>query len=212
MSGVWLHTYVLLWALVGMLLLLVVGMLRQIGELQLKANPTASVLVTDDGLPLAEAAPPFAAKEASGDSTVSFPPQQRKAVVLFISPTCLPCQELVPALNVFWAKERAALAFYIVCSGDRGQVQEFMRLYEVQFPLIYDPTSAITELFQHHRTPYAYLVDEHGIVRIKGIVNDGSMLESLIQLRGTRRDEHAWQLAERSNGSPAGVHVGESSE
>lgn len=194
MSGIWLLSYLLLWALVAVLILLVVGMLRQIGQLQMKTDPEQGVLVTDDGLPLAEPAPAFEAREAFEDRVVSFPPGRRKAVVIFLSTTCQPCYELVPHLNGFWEKERSSYEFYIICSGSREQVREFARLYNAVFPMVYDADGEIVQRFQHRRTPYAYLVDEHGIVRMKGVVNEEKTLRALIQLRGTRRDEEAWQL------------------
>lgn len=211
MTGGLLLSYILLWIVIVVLVLIVVGMLRQIGQLQLQLKPQARVLLTDDGLPLAESAPSFQAREVQSGALVHFPStDERGSVVIFVSPTCQPCQELVPDLGTFWSQQRTAYNFFVVCTGSLAQVREFVRLYGVAFPLLHDAESAISEAFQHRRTPYGYLIDEHGFVRMKGVINDAGMLQALVQMRGTRRDERAWQpasaIAEATDGAVRQKH------
>lgn len=193
MSGIWVVSYVLLWGLVAVLIVLAIGLLKQLGEVQLTLGGRPSVLMTEDGVPLGEGAP----RLATGPRELgpNFPPEGQKAVVLFLATTCSPCQKLVPALNDFWITEKRSLAIYTFCVGSREEVDEFGKQFSVRFPLIPDPDGVVAARFQHQRTPFGYLVDEGGIVRMKGVVNDRSMLAALAEGRGTARAEAAWKPA-----------------
>lgn len=198
MTPLFLASYVLLWLLVVALLVLSVGILRLLGERLQDGAHRPGVLVTDEGAALAAPAPSFGAR-TTADEAVNFPSFGRKSICLFLTPSCRPCQDLVAHLNRFWETERQRHEFFIVVAGRNEEVDAFRRLFRPAMPLIIDADGQISSAFGHERTPYAYLVDEAGITRIKGVVNDERTLQALLELRGQPADIAAWRIAPRQD-------------
>jgi hypothetical protein len=100
MSGVWLASYIVLWLVVLLLAFLLAGALRQLGLLQLRLGDDPGALITDTGLERGTEAPDFAALDAASGEPVSLsdlPAVPR--MLVFASPGCLSCRELIPGLN-----------------------------------------------------------------------------------------------------------------
>ncbi len=190
-------SYMLLWILVAALIVLNIGLLRQLGQMQQRLGPAPGVLVTDDGLPIGQAVPEFVADVVGGHTQrESFPPPKGEAIVIFLTPTCGPCQQLVPALNRFWRAEKGGYRFYVLCKGDLDETTEFAQQFGVEFPIILDPDGKVSDQFRHQRAPFAFLVSENHTVVIKGVVNDELTLDALIQGHGSHRGEEAWRAIE----------------
>ncbi len=194
MSGLLLLSYLMLWVLVVVLAIMMVGVLRLLGEYGDRGTRRASVLVTDEGVALATPAPAFVARNTR-DEAVEFPPRGHSAICLFLTPTCKPCQDLIGPLNRFWDQERERYDFFVVLAGADDEVRAFGRLFQPAMPLILDATEEISSTFGHARTPYAYLVDDRGITRIKGVVNDEETLRALVEMRGQHAQDASWRRA-----------------
>ena len=97
MSGVWLASYVVLWLVVLALAFLLAGALRQLGLLQLRLGDDPGALITDTGLERGTLAPDFTAVDAESEELVTLSelsPVPR--MIVFASPGCLSCRELIP--------------------------------------------------------------------------------------------------------------------
>jgi methylamine dehydrogenase accessory protein MauD len=185
MSGVWLASYIVLWLVVLMLAFLLAGALRQLGLLQLRLGDDPGALITDTGLERGTDAPDFTALSADSGELVSLsdlPAVPR--MIVFASPGCLSCRELIPGLNEV-RKTRKDFDFLVVCRGDLESCRSFGRMNRLEAPLVVDTNGQIEKDYAVTLTPFAYLIDHEGKVVIRGLANDWRQLESLLEQEGT---------------------------
>ena len=167
MTTWWIVAFVVQWILLIVLAVIVVALARQVGTLHLRLGPRGAIEVDDEGPALGEAALPTSARAADGTIlTIGGPGPMR--VVAFSSPTCSVCREVVPALPA------AASAAHAV-----PQV-----LHDPQAERDWDVPG----------TPFLVVLDEMGVVRAKGTVNNLEQVEGLLDTAVRRIDEedHAW--------------------
>jgi methylamine dehydrogenase accessory protein MauD len=185
MSGVWLASYVVLWLLVLALAFLLAGALRQLGLLQLRLGDDPGALITDTGLERGTLAPDFTAVQSeSGELVTLSELSPRARMIVFASPGCLSCRELIPGLNEV-RKTRRDIDFLVVCRGDTESCQAFGRMNRLEAPMVVDTNGQIEKDYVVTLTPFAYLLDHERNVVIRGIANDWRQLESLLEQEGT---------------------------
>jgi methylamine dehydrogenase accessory protein MauD len=194
-SGLWAASYAALWLLVVVLTLCIGGLMRQIGLLQLRLGPEPGVLVTRGGLDRGTKAPDFSAADAETRQIVenrTF--LGRRAIVVFLSVTCSACIDLIPGLNEVARDYAGEINFLTLCEGTEAGCAQFRREYGLDVQTLADKDGHIAESFEVPVEPFAYLVDEQGVVLLRGIVNTRQHIESLIREEGT---------LQRSQGRPA---------
>jgi len=208
-SGVWLASYIVLWVVVLLLAFLLAGALRQLGLLQLRLGDDPGALITDTGLERGAQVPDFTGLDAESGQLVSLsdlPAVPR--MVVFASPGCLSCRELIPGLNEVRKTRGGEFDFLVVCRGDLESCQAFGRMNRLEAPMVVDTTGQIEKDYLVTLTPFAYLIDHEGRVVIRGVANDWRQLESLLEQEGTLQlgkrfaavDGDAAALAEQREG------------
>ena len=167
MSGWWIAAFVVQWILLVVLAVVVVALARQVGTLHLRLGPRGALEVDDEGPALGEAVMPTTARAADG-TTITLGGPGPVRLIAFSSPTCSVCRELVPAIPAAAAAGRAV-----------PQV-------------IHDP--AAERDWDVPGTPFLVVLDETGVVRAKGTVNNLEQVEGLLDTAARRIDEreHAW--------------------
>jgi methylamine dehydrogenase accessory protein MauD len=202
-SGAWLASYVVLWLVVLALGFLLAGALRQLGLLQLRLGDDPGALITDTGLERGTKAPDFTAVDAeSGDLVTLSELAGVPRMIVFASPGCLSCRELIPGLNEV-RKTRRDFDFLVVCRGDVESCQSFGRMNRLEAPMVVDTNGQIEKDYLVTLTPFAYLLDHEQNVVIRGIANDWRQLESLLEQEGTLQVA-PWVEAD-GDGAAAGV-------
>jgi methylamine dehydrogenase accessory protein MauD len=185
MSGVWLASYIVLWLVVFALAFLLAGALRQLGLIQLRLGDDPGALITDTGLERGTKAPDFTALDSESSELVTLSELDPVArMIVFASPGCLSCRELIPGLNEV-RKTRRDHDFLVVCRGDVESCQAFGRMNRLEAPMVVDTTGQIEKDYLVTLTPFAYLLDHEGSVVIRGVANDWRQLESLLDQEGT---------------------------
>jgi methylamine dehydrogenase accessory protein MauD len=186
MSDLWLASYVLLWLIVGALCFIVVGLLRQLGIIQLRLGPEPGVLVTKEGLDRGSLAPDFAATDVKSGREVSLASLRgRRVLLLFFTPTCIACRQLVPAVNDAAREHRGDTDVVTVCHGSATTCQEFAAAFRLDPPLLLDSTNAIAEDYDVRMTPFGFLIDHEGVVRLRGVASTWPQLQALLDETGT---------------------------
>src|SRR5918999_4053412 len=99
MDGWWAASYAVLWILVVVLCVVVVALARQIGTLHMRLGPRGALEMDDEGPPLGEAPEPIDTVAADG-ATVTIGGPGEGQLVMFVSPSCNMCREVLPALSV----------------------------------------------------------------------------------------------------------------
>jgi methylamine dehydrogenase accessory protein MauD len=171
--------------LVLLLAFLLAGALRQLGLFQLRLGDDPGALITDSGLDRGATAPDFTALDSETEELVSLSDLAAvPRMLVFASPGCLSCRELIPGLNEV-RKTRGDFDFLVVCRGDLESCQAFRRMNRLEAPMVVDTTGQIEKDYLVTLTPFAYLIDHEGRVVIRGIANDWRQLESLLEQEGT---------------------------
>lgn len=186
MSGVWLASYLVLWLVVLVLAFLLAGSLRQLGLLQLRLGDDPGALITDVGLERGVQAPDFVAADSETGEPVALselPAAPR--LLVFASPGCLSCRELIPGLNEVRKTRHGEFDFLVICRGDIESCRSFGRMNRLEAPMVIDTNGQIEKDYMVTLTPFAYLLDYEGRVVIRGVANDWRQLESLLDQEGT---------------------------
>jgi methylamine dehydrogenase accessory protein MauD len=183
MDGWWLASYLALWVVVVVLAVLVVALARQVGTLHLRLGPRGALELDDEGPPLGEAPQPEEVRDLRGRwVTVGGPGSAQ--FLLFVSPGCPVCREVLPGVGA--AAGAAGMTPVVVADSDGPEVRA---AYGDGTPA---PVVAAPELAGRYEipgTPYAVALDELGVVRAKGTVNNLEQMEGLVDTARRRADE-----------------------
>ncbi len=155
MTGWWAAAFVAQWLLLVALSLVVVALARQVGTLHLRLGPRGALEIETEGPALGEAPPAMPGRNAAGSRVLVGGPGPSR-LVLFSSPTCPICEEVAPGIGV-------AASF----AGMTPMV-----LHDPELERAYDVPG----------TPFLLVMDELGIVRAKGTVNNLEQVEGLVDL------------------------------
>ena len=175
MSGWWTVSYLVLWGVVFVLCVMVIALARQIGTLHLRLGPRGALELDDEGPPLGEAPPIVTATDREGGH-IDIGGSGRDRLLLFASPGCLVCDRVLPSLHVVAAA--AGMEALVITDVDPTETK-----------LAYPPSRTSVEVvsgvdavqkYEVPGTPYVVVLDENGVVRAKGTVNNLEQMEGLV--------------------------------
>jgi methylamine dehydrogenase accessory protein MauD len=152
---------------------------RQIGILHARIGPMGARM-TNAGPEIGDAAPPLDVVDIAGRAVTLAAERGKRTLLLFVSPGCPQCAELLPAVRTWHRTERDRVEIVLVSQDPEHESNE---TFVAQHHLTAIPVIISHELAMQYRIgvlPYAVLVDQHGRVRSKGLVNNPAHLESLL--------------------------------
>jgi hypothetical protein len=159
MSGWWTAAFVGQWVLLVVLGLVVVALARQVGTLHLRLGPRGALEIDSEGPAIGDALPAVSARAADGRLVALGGPGSGR-LILFSSPTCIVCREVAPGMPA--AARAGGLEPHVIHDPDAER--------DLDVP----------------GTPFLLVLDELGIVRAKGTVNNLEQMEGLVDT-GVRR-------------------------
>ena len=166
------------WAVILGLGIALLALARQVGVLHVRVAP-AGALLTGKGPVVGEAAPVLDALTMEGAPVAIGKALARGSMqlLLFVSPHCPLCKDLIPIARNFAKREKLDIVFV---GDDTVEEQRAMiaRLEMQGLPFINGPTLGRT--FHVDRLPHAVLIGDDGTVLSKGLVNSREHLESLV--------------------------------
>ena len=177
MDGWWAASYAVLWLLVIVLCVVVVALARQIGTLHLRLGPRGALEMDDEGPALGEAPQPHDTQDLSGRA-VSIGGPGESQLLLFVSPGCHICEQVLPSLPAVRSKD---LAPYVVTDLDPAETASQFGGRRLEAPIV-------------PGTPYVVVLDDLGMVRAKGTVNNLEQMEGLIDTARRRTEQRDREL------------------
>jgi methylamine dehydrogenase accessory protein MauD len=169
---------ILSWIVILGLGIALLALARQVGVLHVRVAP-AGALLTGKGPVVGEAAPVLDVTTIDGaplaiGKTLA---KGRMQLLLFVSPHCPLCKELIPIAKNFVRREKLDIVFV---GDDALEEQRAMiaRLDMTGLPFVNGPIVGRT--FHVDRLPHAVLIGSTGTVLSKGLVNSREHLESLV--------------------------------
>jgi len=175
---------IVLW--IGLLTLGVVCMAlaRQIGVLHQRIAP-AGALSLRQPLKLGDPTPEMVLPSLDGSPVaIGGVRGGRSQLLLFLSPGCAICENLLPALRSAQGAERRWLDIILASDGELDPHQAFVRDKGLtKFP--YVVSEQLGRSYGVAKLPYAVLIDEAGRLASSGLVNTREHLESLFVAKET---------------------------
>jgi methylamine dehydrogenase accessory protein MauD len=181
MQGWWAASYVMLWFLVIALCVIVVALARQVGTLHLRLGPRGALEMDDEGPPLGEAPMPLEARDETGRIVRIGGPGPGQ-LLLFVSPNCMVCDQVLPAVRAVAAA--TDLSPYVLSDAAADDVRTLVDK-KPGAPIVASREAA--RAYEVPGTPYAVVLDELGVVRAKGTVNNLEQVEGLVDTAQRRR-------------------------
>jgi methylamine dehydrogenase accessory protein MauD len=172
---------IVLWLVVVGLAMLVAMLTRQIGILYERVAPAGALSLARGPEP-GEAVPIVPAKTLDGATLEvgSGREDGRSTLVVFVSPTCPVCKELLPVLRSMAEGERSRLEVMLASDGVEAEHRAYVRAHHLEsLPYVVSPSLGIT--WKVPRLPWAVLVGADGVLRARGLVNSREHLESLLE-------------------------------
>ncbi len=169
---------ILSWIVILGLGLALLALARQVGVLHVRLAP-AGALLNSKGPTVSEPAPVLDTVTLDGAPLAIGKPMSngRTQLLLFVSPHCPLCKDLVPIAKNFARTERLDIVFV---GDDEASEQRAMiaRLEMGGLPFV--NSSIVGRTFHVDRLPHAVLIGKDGTLLSKGLVNSREHLESLV--------------------------------
>jgi methylamine dehydrogenase accessory protein MauD len=174
-------------AVVMFLGFLLLGTLRAVNLLswrleQLEA--TTPKRLGRDGLRPGKKAPDFSLPAADGKQVALRDLDGRKTLLVFTQSGCSPCAQIVPELNRL---DGNAVQVVVINNGDAEATKKWSAEVGARFPVLAQDHFSVARRYEVFATPFAFLIDEKGIIASKGIINNRQHIRYV--LSGTRVGE-----------------------
>jgi methylamine dehydrogenase accessory protein MauD len=171
---------IILWVLVLILAAIVAALVRQIGVLHERVAP-AGALVGREGPRVGDPSPVLSVADWSGRFLTigGIDGEQRNTLLLFVSPTCSVCKTMLGIVDAVMRTEPDT-RLILASDGPREEHEAFARANDLgERPYVLSRELGLA--FQVGKLPYAVLIDAHGVVRARGLVNTREHVESLFE-------------------------------
>lgn len=173
MSAVFIASYIVLWGVVVVLVLLVLDLSRRFRPVEETLN------MQHRGLPRGNVFPRLRLPTITGREVQLPNAQRRNTVVVFTSPGCSACRTLYPALQPFLQKNQQKLQVVMVSIGEEQEVRNLVQEQGFSVPVCRVAHDELPE-FGVDIYPFAYLLSPDGHVLAKGVTSSERHLNLLL--------------------------------
>ncbi|HZU36455.1 MAG TPA: redoxin domain-containing protein [Gemmataceae bacterium] len=193
MNTWWLVSYVSLWLVVVLLGFLLLGALRALGLLRWRLEQmeaTTPSKVGRAGLKRGKKAPDFCLPCTAGGEVSLHDFAGRRVFLVFTQSGCKPCHRIVPELNKL--QRGGTVGVLVVNNGTMEATRQWAEEVPAGFPVLVQQQFAISKRYETYATPFAFLINEHGVIASKGIVNNGQHIDFVLSGAGeaARNGQH----------------------
>ena len=177
MSDPWIIAVMVLWVVVIIQGIVIFALARQVGVLFERVAPMGA-LITDGGPKIGDASPLFDLVTLAGETLRVGGAAKRSTLLFFLSPTCPVCKKLLPVLKSTAQAEKAWVDVVLASDGERVKHLAFVKQHSLgSFPYVLSTDLGMG--YRVNRLPFGVLIDQEGLVRAKGLINNREQLESL---------------------------------
>jgi methylamine dehydrogenase accessory protein MauD len=172
METVWLISSVALWGIVLLLGLLLLGALRAVGLLSWRLQQLEATTPSHrgrSGLKPGQQAPDFTLPGIAGAEVALHDFAGRPVLLVFTQTGCAPCHQIVPELNRLDDRDLQVL---VVNNGEVEATRQWAAALRVRFPVLVQEHFHLSRRYEVFATPFAFLIDERGVIRSTGIITE----------------------------------------
>ncbi len=170
-----------MWLLVLFETALLLLLLRGLGELRERiiASNTRVQPFTDRGLALGIQAPAFVALDHEGHPIRLEDSQGQWRILAFVSLGCPACAGAIQALNVLH-QSKQGVVILVVGGPDSKLNHAYAVEHEALMPILTPTADFDRSLYLVQGLPFIFVLDEGGVIRAKGVVNQLEDLQALL--------------------------------
>jgi methylamine dehydrogenase accessory protein MauD len=223
MNNLLLVSSILLWLLVFFLGFLLLGTLRVLGLLKWRMEQleaTTPSRLGRSGLKPGTKAPDFTLPSVAGGEVALHDFAGSKVLLVFTQSGCGACQTIVPELNKLVGRISNPSSggrgpqVVVVNNGDLETTRKWSVETAARFPVLVQDKYSMSKKYQVFATPFAFLIDEKGVIGSKGIISTRQHIRYV--LSGVSRSEPGAlatgdPVAAEPDGSAEGESAGSSS-
>lgn len=182
MEAFWTASVVVLLVANAAFLVIMLSFARELGMILVRLGPSQARILPS-GPSVGSTVADFAVTDLAGKQHHVAPSKYKSYVMIFTSPSCPACSDLLPALGTF-SRDYSDRVSTIVISSSELSPQDLDHQRRIGKSAIYSCAPHLHEEFTVDATPYGLLLDSGLQVKAKGVVNSLDQLEGLFQLEG----------------------------
>jgi methylamine dehydrogenase accessory protein MauD len=176
MMGLWGSvSHVFLWLGFLALAFLILGALRSLALLRWRLEQLEAVTPTRigrGGLNPGKPAPDFTLPAVAGGEVSLRDFAGRRVFLVFTQSGCKPCHRIVSDLNRL--QRNRALQVLVVNNGEPAKMR-------ATFPVLLQQQFVVSKRYEMYATPFAFLIDERGIILSKGVINNSEHIAFVLR-------------------------------
>ncbi|GGB44683.1 hypothetical protein GCM10011409_22840 [Lentibacillus populi] len=173
------YSNIALWILLILVIISLIMVFRQFGEVYLKSSDS----ISRDGLAIGEKTPELNIPLVNGNGKFNNAMFQYNPTLLtFVSPNCGACKNMVPELKdaIYQYKDR--FNFILITIGKKEENQQLIQNFDISDVLYVDEDMKVFQDFRVRVTPFAFMVNEDGVVIEKGLNNGMDHIRNFIDI------------------------------
>lgn len=168
---------IMLWLLNLFILFALFLLFRQFGTVYL----SSAEAISRDGIPVGIQMPTLRGKPyGKGEESIADLLIGEPVLMVFISPTCRACQQLLDDWNTVYEKYKDRVRFVLVGIGTEKEIAPLLAGKGIQGDIILDAKRDIMADCKVRVTPFAFVLDRDAVVRGKGLCNHERHMEHLL--------------------------------
>jgi len=177
-TTIWIVSQIALWAIVLLETVLLLLLLRALGEL--KQNIESSKQPAGiGGLDIGTHAPLFSSVDQNNNIFRLEDTLGKRLILAFLLPGCPACVDTIGALHTLQQEDPHAVIL-VVGSADTKSNQKYAFEQELLFPILTPDESDLQKKYQVIAYPLVLVLDEQGIIRAKDVAVNYQRLKMLI--------------------------------
>ena len=212
MSIFWLVSNLALWAVTAVLGFLLWGALRALALLRWRVEQlqaTTPSRLGRSGLRPGTRAPAFTLPTISGGEVSLRRYANRKLLLVFMQPGCGPCHGIVPELNRL--HNIGEVQVLVIHNGATEAVREWIKQNRPHFPVAVQDHFGLSKRYEAFATPFAFLIDERGVISARGIVSTKQFLGFVLAGAGHDEKDGGGAAETLPESQASSAYVGEAS-
>lgn len=168
---------------------LVLGSLRALGLVNWRLDQlemTRPSRIGRDGVKPGKKAPDFTLPSVAHGDVALHDFAGRTVLLVFTQSGCGPCHGIAPELNRLHDKGEHQIL--VVNNGDPQSTREWATETKARFPVLAQEKFDVAKRYETFATPFAFLIDEQGVVRSKGIAGTRQYLGYVLSGAGQHKN------------------------
>jgi methylamine dehydrogenase accessory protein MauD len=212
MNALWPIAILALWVMVLFLGFLLWGALRAVALLRWRLEQleaTTPRRLGRSGLRPGKKAPEFTLPNIAGGEVGLQQYAGQQLLLVFMQPGCGPCHQVTPELNRL--HEARNVQVLVIQNGTSDAIQKWLKESRPTFPVALQERFNVSKRYEVFATPFAFLIDEHGVIASRGIVSTNQYLGFVLSRAGHDEKEGDGEVEESERSQSSTPDADESS-